>query len=52
MKTRTVLDVSRLPTVGFGQTSLMWWGTLGVMVVYMATWIASMFGAWPADGSA
>ena len=26
-------DVARLPTVTFGQRSLMWWGTVGFMVV-------------------
>jgi heme/copper-type cytochrome/quinol oxidase subunit 3 len=27
------LDVSRLPTYAFGHRSLMWWGTLGIMVI-------------------
>ena len=27
------LDVSGLPTIVFGHRSLMWWGTLGVMVI-------------------
>jgi heme/copper-type cytochrome/quinol oxidase subunit 3 len=27
------LDVSRLPTYGFGHRSLMWWGTMGLMVI-------------------
>src|SRR5205085_12701185 len=27
------LDVSGLPTVAFGHSSLMWWGTLGVMAI-------------------
>jgi cytochrome c oxidase subunit 3 len=30
---RTVLDVSDLPTVVFGHRSLMWWGTLGFIVI-------------------
>jgi heme/copper-type cytochrome/quinol oxidase subunit 3 len=28
-----VLDVSRLPTYGFGHRSLAWWGTLGLMII-------------------
>ena len=28
-----VLDVSRLPSFGFGQRSLMWWGTLGIVAI-------------------
>jgi len=30
---RAAGDVARLPTVTFGQRSLMWWGTVGFMVV-------------------
>lgn len=30
---RRVLDVSSLPTVTFGQHSLLWWGTVGFMVI-------------------
>jgi cytochrome c oxidase subunit III len=30
---RTGLDVSELPSVVFSHRSLMWWGTLGVMVI-------------------
>lgn len=30
---RRVLDVAHLPTVEFGPKSLMWWGTLGFIVV-------------------
>ncbi len=30
---RRVLDVSSLPTVAFGQHSLLWWGTVGFMVI-------------------
>jgi len=27
------LDVSRLPTYAFGHRSLMWWGTMGLMII-------------------
>lgn len=30
---RTVYDASGLPTVTFGKRSLLWWGTLGFMVI-------------------
>lgn len=30
---RRVLDVSALPTVTFGHRSLLWWGTVGFMVI-------------------
>lgn len=30
---RRVLDVSELPTVVFGHRNLLWWGTLGFMVI-------------------
>lgn len=30
---RTVVDVSRLPTVTFGHRNLLWWGTAGFMVI-------------------
>ena len=30
---RTTLDVSRLPTVAFGNPGLVWWGTVGFMVI-------------------
>ena len=29
----TVLDVSQLPSYAFGQRSLMWWGTLGIVAI-------------------
>jgi cytochrome c oxidase subunit 3 len=31
--TRRVLDVSGLPTYAFGDRSLMWWGTLGMILI-------------------
>lgn len=30
---RSLLDVSRLPRVAFGHRTLLWWGTLGFMVI-------------------
>src|SRR3954466_1869811 len=33
MNARTTLDVSRLPTYAYGQRSLMWWGTAGMVVI-------------------
>ena len=29
----TALDVRHLPSFGFGQRSLMWWGTMGLMLI-------------------
>ncbi|ANN71132.1 cytochrome c oxidase subunit 3 [Bordetella bronchialis] len=29
----TAIDVSGLPTYGFGHRSLMWWGTMGLMLI-------------------
>jgi cytochrome c oxidase subunit 3 len=33
LNARTTLDVSRLPTYAYGQRSLMWWGTAGMVVI-------------------
>jgi cytochrome c oxidase subunit III len=33
MSARAELDVSRLPTYAFGHHSLMWWGTLGMILI-------------------
>ncbi len=33
MSVRAELDVSRLPTYAFGNRSLMWWGTLGMILI-------------------
>jgi cytochrome c oxidase subunit 3 len=30
---RASIDVSKLPTITFGHTSLMWWGTAGFMII-------------------
>jgi heme/copper-type cytochrome/quinol oxidase subunit 3 len=49
-------DVTELPTVTFGHRSLMWWGTLGFMVIEgwtlaliaaMYFYIRQNFGTWP-----
>jgi heme/copper-type cytochrome/quinol oxidase subunit 3 len=51
-----LLDVSTLPTFGFGQRSPMWWGTMGLMLIegtvfalcIMAyCYLRSHAGAWP-----
>jgi heme/copper-type cytochrome/quinol oxidase subunit 3 len=50
------LDVSELPTVGFGHRGLLWWGTLGFMVtegttLAVAAWayfyVRKNFDSWP-----
>ena len=33
MKERSVIDVSHLPGYAFGHRSLMWWGTMGMIVI-------------------
>ena len=33
MNTRAVIDVSKLPTYAYGHRSIMWWGTLGMIVI-------------------
>lgn len=40
MKTARTLDVSALPEFAFGHRSLMWWGTMGMIVIE-----GTMFGA-------
>src|ERR1700709_38145 len=32
-RTRVVLDVSKLPDMAFGPADIMWWGTLGFVVI-------------------
>lgn len=53
---RPELDVSRLPTESFGHHDLMWWGTLGFMVVEGTTlavciaayfYLRQNFDSWP-----
>lgn len=54
-----LLDVSKLPTFGFGHRSPMWWGTMGLVAIestVFALAIMSYFylrshaGAWPQSG--
>lgn len=33
MSARAVIDVSKLPTYAYGHRSIMWWGTLGMIVI-------------------
>jgi cytochrome c oxidase subunit III len=33
MSSRTVLDVSGLPTYAYGNRGLMWWGTWGLIFI-------------------
>jgi len=56
MRARAVLDVSRLPTVGFGPQAPLWWGVFGLVAIestMFALVIASYFylrlnfKAWP-----
>jgi len=53
---RPTVDVAELPTVTFGQRSLMWWGTLGYMIIEGWTtallvvsylYLRQNYGAWP-----
>jgi cytochrome c oxidase subunit I+III len=57
---RRVLDVSELPDLVFGPRDLMWWGTLGFMVIEGTTLILAMisylylsknFDGWPPYGT-
>jgi heme/copper-type cytochrome/quinol oxidase subunit 3 len=56
-----VLDVRALPTYGFGHRSLMWWSTLGLMLIegtvfaiaaMMYFYLRSIAPAWPMAASA
>jgi heme/copper-type cytochrome/quinol oxidase subunit 3 len=42
VKAQPVLDVSHLPTYAFGHRSLMWWGTLGIIVIEGMVFILGM----------
>jgi cytochrome c oxidase subunit 3 len=57
---RTGGDLSTLPTVTFGHRDLMWWGTLGFMVIegwtllliaVMYLYLRQNFNAWPPAGT-
>lgn len=37
-----ILDVSRLPTYGYGHRSLTWWGTAGMMVIEGMVFVAAI----------
>jgi heme/copper-type cytochrome/quinol oxidase subunit 3 len=61
MKTeRVVMDVSDLPTVVFGSRDLMWWGTVGFMVIegfslaivaFTYIYLRKNFVEWPPHGT-
>lgn len=40
--TRDVLDVSALPTYAFGDRSLMWWGTFGMILIESTVFVLAM----------
>ena len=33
MKARSIIDVSRLPTIGFGPQAPLWWGQVGLVAI-------------------
>ena len=39
---RRVLDVSGLPTYAFGNRSVMWWGTLGMILIESTVFAIAM----------
>jgi heme/copper-type cytochrome/quinol oxidase subunit 3 len=56
---RVVANVTELPTTTFGHRSLMWWGTLGFMMIEGSTlficavsyfYLRRNFQAWPPEG--
>jgi cytochrome c oxidase subunit I+III len=58
--TRAVLDVSDVPDVVFGERDIMWWGTLGFVVIEGFTlalcavvyvYLSQNFDAWPPPGT-
>jgi len=58
---KDVLDVRTLPTFAFGQGSLMWWSTMGLMLiegtvfaigVMMYFYLRGVSAAWPIDAAA
>jgi cytochrome c oxidase subunit I+III len=59
-RTRTVLDVSELPDIAFGPSDIMWWGTLGFVVIEGFTlvlcamvylYLTQNFSTWPPLGT-
>ena len=55
------LDVSNLPSYGFGTRSLMWWGTVGMcaiegmafgFMILIYFYLRSLSDTWPAGGAA
>jgi len=55
------LDVANLPSYGFGNRSLMWWGTAGMMAIEGAAfafmiviyfYLRSLSDSWPSSGTA
>jgi heme/copper-type cytochrome/quinol oxidase subunit 3 len=60
ISTAAVADVSELPTVTFGHRQIIWWGTIGFMIVEgmtllvcLASWfyLRRNFDAWPPPGT-
>ena len=59
-RTRTVLDVSKLPDIAFGPADIVWWGTLGFVVIEGFTlvlcaavylYLTQNFATWPPQGT-
>lgn len=42
VRTRPILDVSGLPTYAFGNRSLMWWGTFGLILIESTVFALAM----------
>jgi heme/copper-type cytochrome/quinol oxidase subunit 3 len=40
--TRRILDVSALPTYAFGHRSLMWWGTMGMILIESTVFVLAI----------
>ncbi|MDB4885698.1 MAG: cytochrome c oxidase subunit [Gemmatimonadetes bacterium] len=59
-RTRPVLDVSQLPDIAFGPPDIMWWGTLGFVVIEGWTlvlctaiylYLTQNYATWPPEGT-
>jgi cytochrome c oxidase subunit 3 len=59
-RSRVVLDVSELPEIAFGPSDIVWWGTLGFVVIEGFTlvlcavvyiYLTQNFSAWPPQGT-